>query len=83
MRFMRKRRRRRMGAVIAIALAFLVGIAVTAGADSLFWGAVAGLSAGGLSWGLSLFGPGAEAALAELDDDRGEGLGDGSGLGDG
>jgi len=79
----RKRRRRRVGAAIAIALAFVVGLAVTAGADSLLWGTVAGLGVGGLGWGISLFGPGAEVALAELDDDRGEGLGDGSGLGDG
>jgi hypothetical protein len=77
----RKRRRRRVGAIIAIALAFIVGIAVTAGADSVIWGAIAGLGAGGIGWGASLFFPDGEAALASLDDDQ-DGLGDDLGLGD-
>jgi hypothetical protein len=84
----RKRRRRRVGAAIAIFLAFAIGIGVTWGADSLFWGALAGLGAGAFGWGMSFFFPGGEAVLAdELDDDdrrddRGDGLSDEGGLGD-
>lgn len=79
------RRRRRVGAAIAIALAFAIGIGVTWGADSLFWGSLAGLGAGALGWGLSFFFPGGEAVLADVlddDDDRGDGLSDDAGLGD-
>ena len=81
----KRRRRRCFGAVIAIALAFAIGLSVTFGADSLLWGALVGLGAGALGWGLSFFFPGSEAVLADLvdDDDRGDGLSDeGSGLGD-
>jgi len=74
----RRRWRRRIGAAIAIFLAFAIGIGVTWGADSLLWGALAGLGAGALSWGLGFFWPGGEAALAEADD----GLSDDLGLGD-
>jgi hypothetical protein len=79
-----RKRRRRIGAAIAIFLAFAIGIGVTWGADSLFWGALAGLGAGALGWGMSFFFPGSEVALAELadDDDRGDGLSDEGGLGD-
>jgi hypothetical protein len=55
---------------------------MTAAADSLLWGLIAGLGVGGLSWGVSLFGPGAEADLLAEDEDRGDGLSDGDGLGD-
>jgi MFS family permease len=80
----RKRRRRRIGAAVAIFFAFAIGIGVTWGADSLLWGALAGLGTGALGWGMSFFFPGGEAVLAEVldDDDRGEGLSDDGGLGD-
>lgn len=80
----RKRRRRRVGAAIAIILAFAIGIGVTWGADSLLWGALAGLGAGAVGWGMSFFFPGSEAVLADLvdDDDRGDGLSGDGGLGD-
>ena len=81
----RKRRRRRVGAAVAIFLAFAIGIGVTWGVDSLLWGTLAGLGAGALGWGLSFFFPGSEAVLADVldDDDRGDGLSDDGGLGDG
>lgn len=80
----RKRRRRRIGAAVAIFFALAIGIGVTWGADSLLWGALAGLGTGALGWGVSFFFPGGEAVLAEVldDDDRGDGLSDDGGLGD-
>ncbi len=80
----KRRRRRRIGAAIAIFFAFAIGIGVTWGADSLLWGALAGLGAGALGWGVSFFFSGGEAVLADVldDDDRGEGLSDDGGLGD-
>ncbi len=84
----RKRRRRRVGAAIAIFFAFAIGLGVTLGADSLLWGALAGIGTGALGWGVSFFIPGGEAVLADvLDDDdrrddRGDGLSDDGGLGD-
>jgi hypothetical protein len=81
----RKRRRRRVGAAIAIFLAFAVGATLTLGTDSLLWGTLAGLGVGALGWGVSSFFPGSEVVLADLaddDDDRGDGLSDDGGLGD-
>jgi hypothetical protein len=80
----RRRRRRRVGAAIAIFLAFAIGIGITWGSDSVLWGALAGLGAGAFGWGMSFFFPGSEAVLADEldDDDRGDGLSDGDGLGD-
>ena len=84
----RKRRRRRVGAAIAIFFAFAIGLGVTLGADSLLWGALAGVGTGAFGWGMSFFFTGSEAVLAdELDDDdgrddRGDRLSDGDGLGD-
>lgn len=83
-----RKRRRRRGAAIAIFLALAIGVGIAWGADSLLWGALAGLGTGGLGWAASLFFPGSEAALADVldDDDRrddsGEGLSDDGGLGD-
>lgn len=79
----KRRRRRRVGTAIAIGLAFAIGIGIAWGADSLFWGALAGLGTGAFGWGLSFFFPGSEAVLADVvdDDDRGDGL-SGDGLGD-
>jgi hypothetical protein len=82
----KRRRRRRVGAAIAIFLAFAIGVGITLGADSLLWGALAGLGTGALGWGLSFFFPGSEAVLDDvLDDDdrrddRGDGLSDDGGL---
>jgi hypothetical protein len=83
----RKRRRRRIGAAIAIFVAFAIGVGITLGADSLLWGALAGLGTGALGWGLSFFFPGSEAVLADVvdddddrRDDRGDGLSDDGGL---
>jgi MFS family permease len=80
----RKRRRRRVGAAVAIFLAFAIGIGIAWGADSLFWGALAGFGAGALGWGLSFFFPGSEAVLADVldDDDRGDGLSNDGNVGD-
>jgi MFS family permease len=80
----KRRRRRRIGAAVAIFFAFAIGIGVAWGADSVLWGALAGLGTGALGWGASLFFPGGEAVLADVldDDDRGEGLSDDGGLGD-
>jgi len=86
----RKRRRRRIGAAIAIFLAFAIGLGITLGTDSLLWGALAGIGAGGLGWGMGFFWPGGETTLAELEhdeeqarrrDDDDEGLSDDSSLG--
>ncbi len=85
----RKRRRRRRGAAIAIFLAFAAGIGIAWGADSLFWGVLAGIGTGAFGWGASFFFPGSDAVLADvLDDgddrrdDGGDGLSDEGGLGD-
>lgn len=85
----KRRRRRRLGAALAIFFAFAIGIGITWGADSLFWGALAGVGTGVLGWGASFFFPGSDAVLADvLDgdddrrDDRGDGLSDDGGLGD-
>lgn len=79
-----RKRRRRVGAVIAIAVAFAIGIGITWGADSVLWGAIAGLGTGALGWTASFFFPGSEAVLSDVldDDDRGESLSDDGGLGD-
>ena len=83
-----RKRRRRIGAAVAIFFAVAIGIGITWGADSLFWGALAGVGTGVLGWGASFFLPGSDAVLADvLDDDdrrddRGDGLSDDGGLGD-
>lgn len=84
----KRRRRRRIGAAVAIFFAFAIGIGIAWGADSLFWGALAGLGTGAFGWGMSFFFPGGEAVMADvLDDDdrrddRDDGLSDEGGLGD-
>ncbi len=83
-----RRRRRRIGAAIAIFVAFAIGIGIAWGADSVLWGAIAGLGTGVLGWTASFFFPGSEAVLSDvLDDgdrrdDGGDGLSDDGGLGD-